>query len=422
MMNTEKFPVLISEEGVSAKIRKFSRIKRGKTYTTFAVEYFLLGKRKQEWRAKFQDAKTAALEACRMISRGQQVSLQLANGDRLEYLRANEVLKPFGVKLDVAAHEYAAARNYLPAGVSLIEAAQSCRIRHDRLIESHTVRKIADEMIAAKRAAKLSEVHLKDLECRLNRFSDDFQMNIGDVTRALLQAWLDKMNAAGRTKRNYFGVVMSLFRFAIKRKYLPKDAIDEIAAVELPKADVGEIEIFTPEELQKIFKACQARVKERGKSRTRKEMIPYLAIAAFCGLRAAEIQRLDWSEIHLDGKERFVEVKAAKAKTASRRIVPISDNCAAWLADHVKDSGPVAAFKRSDKQLFIYIAEKAKVPWKHNGLRHSFCSYRLAAIKNAAQVALEAGNSPQMIFKHYRQVVTEAEAAKWFSIQPKSVK
>jgi hypothetical protein len=59
-----------------------------------------------------------------------------------------------------------------------------------------------------------------------------------------------------------------------------------------------------------------------------------------------------------------------------------------------------------------------KFVWKHNALRHSFCSYRLAAIKNAAQVALEAGNSPQMIFKHYRQLVTEAEANQWFAIRP----
>jgi hypothetical protein len=60
----------------------------------------------------------------------------------------------------------------------------------------------------------------------------------------------------------------------------------------------------------------------------------------------------------------------------------------------------------------------AKFVWKHNGLRHSFCSYRLASIKNATQVALAAGNSPQMIFAHYRQVVTESEEAKWFSVFP----
>jgi hypothetical protein len=60
------------------------------------------------------------------------------------------------------------------------------------------------------------------------------------------------------------------------------------------------------------------------------------------------------------------------------------------------------------------------VKWKHNALRHSFCSYRLAAIKSAAQVSLEAGNSPQMIFKHYRELVTEEDARNWFGIVPKA--
>jgi hypothetical protein len=53
-----------------------------------------------------------------------------------------------------------------------------------------------------------------------------------------------------------------------------------------------------------------------------------------------------------------------------------------------------------------------------NGLRHSFCSYRLAQTNNAAQVALEAGNSPTMIFRHYRELVTPAQAEAWFSIRP----
>ena len=56
--------------------------------------------------------------------------------------------------------------------------------------------------------------------------------------------------------------------------------------------------------------------------------------------------------------------------------------------------------------------------WKHNALRHSFISYRVADIQNVAQVALEAGNSPQMIFKHYRELVRPAEAKAWFAISP----
>jgi len=62
--------------------------------------------------------------------------------------------------------------------------------------------------------------------------------------------------------------------------------------------------------------------------------------------------------------------------------------------------------------------EVPEFKWKHNALRHSFISYRVAAIQNVAQVALEAGNSPQMIFRHYRELVRPADAVKWFSIMP----
>jgi hypothetical protein len=55
------------------------------------------------------------------------------------------------------------------------------------------------------------------------------------------------------------------------------------------------------------------------------------------------------------------------------------------------------------------------------GLRHSFISYRVAEIQNANQVALEAGNSPQMIFQHYRELVRPAEAKKWFALKPADV-
>jgi integrase len=180
----------------------------------------------------------------------------------------------------------------------------------------------------------------------------------------------------------------------------------------------GEIEVFTPDELRKLFAACITPVEERGKWRDRETMVPYLAIAAFCGLRSAEIARLDWSEVHLTGPEHFVEVKAAKAKTASRRTVPIPDNCAMWLAPFIAKSGPVCPFIRPDKQCFQYLGPAAKVTWKHNALRHSYISYRVAIIKNVHQVSLEAGNSIQMVHGHYRQLVAESQAVEWFGFVP----
>jgi integrase len=413
MMKTERFPVTVSEEGVSAKIRKSSRIKKGKTYTSFTAEYFLLGKRKQESRSSFDEAKSAAVNACRQISRGQQVSLTLANGDRLEYLRANEAVTPIGIKLDVAAHEYAAAVGILPPGTTLKEAVQFFRSRSPAVLENRSVRKVANEMLAVKRAAKLSDVHLKDLESRLNRFSDDFQVDIGNLSSAMIQAWLDAMNVVGRTKQNYLRVIGALFRFAVSRKYLPKDSVEEIESVQAPKVDSGEVEIFTPEYMREILTAA------------RPEMIPFLAIGAFAGLRSAEIVRLDWQEINL--KESYIEIKASKAKTGARRLVPITDNLAKWLAPYAKKSGSIISFKSWWNQIPKTVeavnknrgqTESKPFVWKHNALRHSFCSYRVAAIKNVAQVALEAGNSAQMIFQHYRQLVSEGNAAEWFGIMP----
>jgi integrase len=194
-----------------------------------------------------------------------------------------------------------------------------------------------------------------------------------------------------------------LFKYAVKRGYLPKDH-DELSGVERADDSGTDIEVFTPAELRKLL------------DMVRPEMVPYLAIAAFAGLRAAEIDRLDWSEVNL--AERFIELKASKAKTASRRLAPIPDNLLAWLTPYAQPFGPVCNFERSDKQLFYYLAPKAGLKWKRNGLRHSFISYRLAVVKDVGAVSLEAGNSAQMIFKHYRQLVTEKQGNEWFSIKP----
>jgi len=56
-----------------------------------------------------------------------------------------------------------------------------------------------------------------------------------------------------------------------------------------------------------------------------------------------------------------------------------------------------------------------------NALRHSFISYRVAQTQNVAQVALEAGNSPRVVFSNYRELVRPTDAEKWFGITPEAV-
>jgi integrase len=396
----------------------------------YTVAYYEGSKRVRQ---KFSDLAKARREAeliSLKLANFEGEALKLKGHDRSDYVRAMQKLREWkpDANLHLAVNDYVAAVRRLPQHVSLSEALEYYLKRHPIGLPQKTVREVVNELIESKTKAGKSAVYIKDLDSRLGNFADKFNIRISAVTGKEIEQYIrglktlnkeesERRQLAGRTQNNIRRLISTLFKFAIKRGYLAKDN-DEVNAVEKASVDSGEIEVFSPVELQKLFDACIKPVMERGKWRTREEMIPYLAVAAFCGLRAAEIMRLDWSEIHLTGPEKFVEVKADNAKTASRRTVPITDNCAAWLERYSKLSGPVISLSRADKQLFLHLAEKSGVPWKHNGLRHSFISYRLAIKKDVGQVSLEAGNSPGMVFKHYRQLVRESEAQQWFAIVP----
>ena len=121
-------------------------------------------------------------------------------------------------------------------------------------------------------------------------------------------------------------------------------------------------------------------------------------------------------------------MKANKAKTASRRLVPIQDNLKRWLKPYRKASGHICDYVNTSNQIDKLAAVvdkklKQKDPtavftWKRNALRHSYISYRVAETQDVAKVSLEAGNSPQMIFQHYRELVQAKDAKEWFGIMP----
>lgn len=407
-------PTIIKRGSVSLKIVPGQQIAGGKTYPLFTLVYHLGSQRVRRRFADFAEAKLEAELVATKMTNDEQEALKLSPADRANYVQACGFLKPTNVPLNVAASEYADAVKKLPSGVTMRDAVNFYLKRNPTCFQKRTVTEVVEELLQAKEKAGRSELHLCDLESRLGRFGDAFHMNIGEVTGQMIEKYLNGMDVCGRTKANHLGHITALFNFAVKRKYLPKDSLDEVKSVERPEEIPNEIQIFTVEEMSELL------------SNARSEMVPWLAIGAFSGLRTAEIKRLDWSEIHL--VEGHIEVKARKAKTGSRRNAPLPPNLAAWLAPYANSTGPVTPFVNMVSQINWLVegvnklrkqrGHKTPMRWKHNGLRHSFASYRTAHIKDVAQVALECGNTPTMIFKHYRQVVTEAEARKWFAISP----
>jgi integrase len=391
-------------------------------YPQFAVTYYQGAKRVLKKFSTLADARTHADFVIKRLANGDTEALKLTGADSARYTDAMRTLRKWrpDAQLGLAVADYVAAASLLPEGVPLRECVSFWLKRHPQHQAKKTIAEVVTELIQSKRDAGKSDVYIKDLTCRLNSFAKDFRVPISTVSGRDIETWLRGLGLAPKTQNNHRRLIGTLFKFAIKRGYLPRDH-DELTAVEVMDESGGEIEVFTTAELRTLFKFA------------RPELQVYLAIAAFSGLRSAEIERLDWSEINL--QERFIEVKAAKAKTASRRLAPIPDNLAAWLTPHFQKAGPVAPFANMAKQL-LWLAEeitdafkdeavqagrdasKIIFAWKHNGLRHSFISYRLAVVKDVAEVALEAGNSPQMVFKHYRALVPESQGKEWFQINP----
>ena len=154
------------------------------------------------------------------------------------------------------------------------------------------------------------------------------------------------------------------------------------------KEDSGDSGILTVAEMKKFLGGASER------------LVPLLAIGGFAGLRAAEIFRLDWEDV--DFKEGHIEIKAAKAKTAQRRLAPFVPNLKAWLKPFQGCTGLVCPTREIETER-RELAKTLGIEWPNNALRHSFASYRLAAIESADKVALEMGNSPRIVFNNDRQ-------------------
>ena len=204
------------------------------------------------------------------------------------------------------------------------------------------------------------------------------------------------------SRNNMLQSVKGLFKFARMRNYLPKTEITEASRITKLKVPAKDNEIYTPDQFEKLLRVAPPC------------MIPLLAMRGFSGLRSAELLRLDWSAVNLD--RRIIELRATQAKTAARRIIPISDNLVAWLEPFV---GEGLVIPDPDvRNRASRLAKKIGVGWPKNVLRHSYISYRVALTGDVPRTALESGNSPDIIFRHYREVVDEDAAKAWFGIMP----
>jgi len=299
-------------------------------------------------------------------------------------------------------------------GVTLTEAARAYHERTKLLKRSVTFQTLRDELIAAKRADGKSEKYLIDLRSRLTAFGRTFDARQAAAIEAReIDDWLRELGQSAVNRMNFRRVLHLTFEFARMRGYVAENAVAKTAKVKAETCSPG---ILTPEEVQALLNAADASLR------------PSLALSAFAGVRDAEIDRLNWDKVDLESG--YLRIDSSIAKTASNRLIKMSENLKAWLAPYAQAEGRVRPDK-GVRQLQQEAREKGAqalrdlgikagglAKWPPNALRHSFASYRYAQVGEPATVAEECGHSVQVLKAHYRELVSREQAQRWFGVFP----
>jgi integrase len=402
--------ITILKHGQRVSITPNFKERNGVTYKSYLIRATILGERRTMTASSMDEARKAAGEMISQVKATGGVVATYKPKDVAIIEAALETCSKAKVIISTATREYADAIKHLPAGVGLVEAVKgyvSMKSREqNKPIKVSELVKIYLEALEGR-----TPTHVYAVSIRLNRAAAYFNCNIGDVTSSDVDAWLKSLKVSPLTRNHHRTTLISLFRYAQRKDYLPVGmSAAEKSERFKEKAKDKKIACYTPKEAEHLI------------NRIDPKWIAYVAIGLFAGIRPQEIFNLTWDDI----KDDHIEVRAGNSKVRIRRIVPLLPNLAAWLETCPNRSGDIApVYAGGDPSRAQFLskamrsaAEEGGFKVIFDGLRHSFITYRVAEIQNLPQVALEAGNSPEIIQEHYNGRSTPAEAKKYFGITP----
>jgi integrase len=289
------------------------------------------------------------------------------------------------------------------------------------------VSECVDKLLASATANGTSNLQIRTLKRHYNHFKATFgSRKIHTIEAQEIAKWLENATFKGtgtkwstKTKKNTRGSLVSLGTFATNvLKALPQSGEPtEFEKVPTPKVRfTTEVDIYTPEEMQKLLRAAVEHDIE---------FLPILILCGLLGLRPSEAHgedvdrpKLTWDAVDWDRKE--LHVLNQKVRSKRPRTVPIQKEVFQWLLPFKGLKGPIWKWKTAHDGRFSVLRGHAGVRAIQDGLRHSYCSYRVKQLGDLVPVSVEMGNSPEEITRSYKRGVKDDQAKAWFSIKPPS--
>lgn len=249
------------------------------------------------------------------------------------------------------------------------------------------------------------------------------------ITRPMLTALIESLPVGQSTKASHYRAARALWGWAkAQEPALVGRDVTEGIKVSAPKTDSEGASYMAVTDIEKILHGIPAKHR------------PAAGLLFFAGIRPQELAghgkpAMLWKAIDPVGKT--IAVEANIAKTRARRVLQgLPDAVWAWIGTPPKDTDlPISVC--TSQQLIRVLqraggywhftgkgrkrGRKTVKEWPHDGTRHSFASYHIAAFDDPGKCALLLGHggNPRMLYTHYLGLATKAEAERFWGIRPK---
>jgi len=256
----------------------------------------------------------------------------------------------------------------------------------------------------AKLAANRRSIYVKELR----RCVSDFIHHVGNiqvdkVSPESVESWLATKTSNPWSRATNISRVSTLFEFAKRRRWAMMNPCDFIERVSIER---GIPSTLTPDEATKLMAHCLS---------LRPQMLAWLSLMMFAGLRPTEARKMRWECI--DFSKRRITVSAEMSKVRRSRIVEPPEACWRWLAvgADFRARLPVSlmSVRRFHKAIRGVMGWDA---WKVDVLRHTCASMWLVLVPDPGRIAMQLGNSASVLMRHYYSIQTREDAEKFWAI------
>jgi site-specific recombinase XerD len=286
-------------------------------------------------------------------------------------------------------------------------------IKHE--IRRPKLRDIADEWIERwfdrHRSVSLAK-HQQSLRYTKERLKRLHTIKVSNLRKDEIEDALWKLPPASFNA--HVRRIRSVLAFGMKHGYLATNPALLVETIKRPRVDV---KVLPVETVELMLRTAQTNAPD---------LLPFLCISLFAGVRVEEQFRLLWSDFNLE--DRLLRIRPEVSKTNRARTVNLSENLIQWLGSFrriptrrvIVGFNPKTLTVARGKLWELMRQAQPTLPKHapHNALRHCYVSNYLVMHGSIDSLLLQSGHSRAVMFEHYLNIVPKAEAERYWNLRP----